>query len=168
MARLAPNISTLTELDKVWLAAMIDGEGTIGIYRSRRPKCRSGWRYYPVVSINNTDRRIIDRFVDLTEDWISRVRDYMPKNLNGNRIYNAEIRYKTVGTFLRQIRPYLVAKGEQADLAFEFIKLQRNVGQRNYHLLQPFNDLYIESRLLNHRGRKPLNVSALQLTKVIQ
>jgi len=167
MARLAPNISTLTELEKVWLAAMIDGEGTIGIYRSRRPKCRSGWRYYPVVSINNTNRRIIDKFAKLTDTWITRIRNYMPKNPNGKRIYNAEIRYKAVGAFLEQIRPYLIAKGDQADLAFEFIELQRGVGQRNYHLLEPFNDLYIRSRLLNHRGREPLDVSVLQLTEVV-
>jgi len=43
----------LTEVEVAWLAAMIDGEGSIGIWRERRKGKKSGWHYKASCSSNS-------------------------------------------------------------------------------------------------------------------
>src|SRR5438094_7482719 len=47
----------VTDRDAVWLAAVLDCEGSIGILRCRRPH---GYVYCPTLFVGNTDRRLID------------------------------------------------------------------------------------------------------------
>lgn len=158
-----PSRCCLTDVEKVWLAAIIDGEGCIRIGRTKRPKTRSGWRFTPSIEFTNTNVKLIDRFVELTQDWVTNVREYQNGGHDRNkRKHVVSIRYKACKIFIEAIKDFLIAKTEQADLMLEFIDLQRNVGQRNADLIPQFNEFYIKSRLLNVRGTAPLDVEPLR------
>jgi len=151
-----PPASPLTELEKVWLAAMIDGEGSVGIYRSKRANHKYGYRWSTTVSITNTNKDLMDRFAELSDCWVSR------RRVNGgsakNRpIHCVEIRYTNTRGFLEQILPYLIAKTKQAELVIDFCNMVRGPGQR-YQDPQKMDQMYLRSRELNHRGTKPLEV----------
>ena len=157
-------IPALTEPEKAWLAAIIDGEGSIGIYRSRRPKTKTGWRFYPCVSFYNTNEALMDRFVELTSQWVTRRRKIVNgSSLTNKEVHVVEIRYGTTGDFLNTIKEYLIAKKGQADLVLRMLEVQRPVGHRNADLIPFFNSLYVESRRLNHKGTKVFDEESLAL-----
>lgn len=154
----------LTEVERAWLAAIIDGEGCLSISRSRRSDTKAGWRYYPAIELTSTSKDLIDKFVSLTEPWVTRVREYSNNHFfeNAKRRFQVEIRNRSCEDFVHAIRPYLIEKGKQADLMVEFITLQSREGKKNKNMVAIYNELYIRSRLLNKRGIKPLDVDALR------
>lgn len=117
-------------VDLVYLAAMIDGEGSISLHK-QRPKHRENWSwsYTVIVQITNTDRRLID--------WLS---DTFAGYVNFRSMREVNPRWKDrYGWFacssygyhvLKLARPYLKLKGEQADLVTEFY-------EGNYNLRAP-------------------------------
>ena len=142
----------LTDLEAVWLAAMIDGEGTIGIYRSRREKNRSGWRYHASCSIANTNKALIDRIVELTGCWVSLKKYAKAKPYKD--IYRAEIKQRKLEAFLPQIIPHLVAKQQQANLVMQFLETIGSATFRTASFQPEFDRFYQETRQLNQRGRQ--------------
>jgi hypothetical protein len=154
----------LTEVERSWLAAITDGEGCIRINRTRRKDTRAGWRYYPVIELTNTNKALVDKFVALTKSWVTRIREYSNDHFckNAKRRFQVEIRNRSCEDFLHAVRPYLLAKGEQADLMFEFIALQDREGKKNKRLVPTYNEFYVRSRVLNTRGVKDIDVNKLR------
>ena len=156
----------LTEIERSWLAAITDGEGCIRINRTRRKFAggKHGWRYWPVIEFTNTNEALVHKFVSLTEPWVTRVREYGNDHFceNAKRRFQVEIRHRACEDFLHAIRPYLLGKGEQADLMIEFVTLQDTEGKSGKNMTAQYNELYIKSRLLNLRGTEPLDVEQLR------
>ena len=154
----------LTDLERVWLAAIMDGEGSFRIARTRRKDGGRGWRFQPTIELTNTDVRLIDRFVELAKPWVTRVREYENNHFHDNakKRHQVEIRYRKCEPFLRAIRPFLVCKGDQADLLLEFLDLQAEKGKSGENMVEQYNELYIKGRILNLRGVKPLDVDKLR------
>lgn len=104
----------VTNEDRAWTAGIVDGEGCIGAY------IQNGCgRTQLQVAVGNTDERMISRLEKLwgNKSW------YRGKLYGGRRFWKWQTTDKRAGEFLKQIRPYLVVKGEQADLGIEFAKL---------------------------------------------
>jgi len=150
----------LTEAEKIWLAAIIDCEGTIGVYRIKRPKTKHGYRWIAHISVSNTCKELIDRFAELTDVWLTRRRAV--KTEGKQEIFLAEIRYKKIKGLLNELLPYFIAKKYQAINTISFINYLGNVGQR-IEDAEVLNNHYIESRLLNRRGTVPLCIEDLKL-----
>jgi hypothetical protein len=100
-----------------YIAAMIDGEGTIAlihqIWRTKRGRI---YTHRPYVSIANKDRAMLD----------SIARDIGAGNVRakGDGVYTYEIWHSGGVNLLRQLRPWLRSKGDQADLVFEFARVR--------------------------------------------
>jgi hypothetical protein len=108
---------SLKEIDAVYLAAIIDGEGSIGINEATSGK---GKKYFqPKVSINNSDIRLIE--------WVGKIlfdfQLYYEKENPPNRkiVYHAlVIGIAPVYAVLSAVYPFLLLKKERAELVLEY------------------------------------------------
>jgi hypothetical protein len=120
------------EKDLGWIAGIIDGEGTIRIYRTKVYLSKTDTtelRYFCQVQISNCDLRIIRKCVEI---FVSLGLEY------GNRVQNREkwrnikkitpcyqlrlTKHSSVRKFLEIITPHLVGKQDKAWLVLEFVK----------------------------------------------
>jgi hypothetical protein len=116
-----------SEVNKAWLAALIDGEGCIGINRydshsigSDGQRCQEG--FVPYVTIANNDRELLDRCVAITGFGNVRVKN--TPNPNAYGVLRRRVGYgwrldgnKAIEVILA-VYPYLIAKRRQAILAY--------------------------------------------------
>jgi hypothetical protein len=117
----------IQERDLGWLAGIIDGEGTITI-------CRIKGFMRPIVQIVNTNTSMLLKVNELLEKIISRklligvVKSYGKEVLACYRIQS--VKQSDVEKILLTIKPYLVAKTEQARLVLEFLEIRKHVIRR--------------------------------------
>jgi len=164
-------IRTVLDTTAAWLAALIDGEGSVMLnrrtYSGNSPATRqpSGPIYRPVVVVaSTTDYRLMDAIREkLTCGQVyqhraggdaraPRKRSQWTYRLNVGQIREA----------LPPIRPWLVLKGEQADLLAEAMEIKQQItpGQPGFLLVnrpalkQRLDAIYLEIRALNTRGRE--------------
>ncbi len=154
-----------------WLAALIDGEGSIMLnkrtYSGRQRNIRRRQMHFrAVVSICNTDIRLMEAL----EKQTGVGRTYQHRNNSSPntprkraswtwRLVNDEIR-----VWLPRVRPYLFLKGDRSDLLLEALDIKRQITPGNVGFL-PCNrepliarlyEIYYEIRNLNTRGRSTL------------
>lgn len=111
-----------------WLGGIIDGEGCIS-FKKNTGKCwknKSERPLYPIISISNTDIRMIDKIIEILEkNHIAFYReDRRGKKKNKDSISVCIKGIKRTKRFLDLIIPYLVSKKERAELLLEFCELR--------------------------------------------
>lgn len=143
-----------------WLAGILDGEGHIGIAQAKRPenRYRHGVYHSPVVQIANTNPLMMERAADVIEavtgfrPAINKKSDNT-KNVDRHRqAWVLQLNAKAIALLvLSVVRPYLVAKGEQADLVMAFVRRhRRDPGQRRRPDIIDADQIdYARCRLLN-------------------
>ena len=142
---------TLSEPEKAWLAAMFDAEGWIGLGKQQK-KNGHCWYYFGGVNpISNTNPALINRVVELLGKERTRTQS---RKLHGNfkAIQNVLVERLYMSDVLQLVRPYLIAKGRQADIVIEFCTTHDALPVRTSPLDQ-FEKLHLECRALNKRGR---------------
>lgn len=107
-----PNNIINNEYDKAWLAGIIEGEGCIHIHK--REKNRLNATYGVNLSIHNTNKKIIDKIVEITQlgnniQITDKDRNHKLYRWNSSSIASKKI--------LKEIYPYLVSKKDQAECA---------------------------------------------------
>lgn len=147
-----PTIS-LTDAQAAWLAALFDGEGTIGLWRIRRHANASGWVYRAGLSIANTNRQLLEAVNSLVDGWAT-VGDMRDGNKSHRPCYKVVLRQRAALTVLRQIAPYLIVKRRQAEIVMMFREALENAGARTAEEHERFAVLWAECRDLNRRGRR--------------
>ncbi len=100
-----------------WSAGIIDGEGSIQINRFHPRHDRSRFNYSLGVQVGATDPLMIERLHAL---WGGTAREFKKRTRTGRLVYGWCVRSLRAEEVLRAVRPYLVTKAAQADLAFEF------------------------------------------------
>lgn len=156
-----------TEQALPWLAALIDGEGSIYISKHMGP--RGYPRYRPVVVIAaNTDYRLMEairsvmREGQIYEHRVSNTRgSYNPRK---KQQWTYRLNIEQIDRWLPKIRPYLVLKGEQADLLAEVMGLKASRDPRKpgsirdvegkQEIERRVEEIYAQTRELNTRGRE--------------
>ena len=116
MANTNPTIEP-TETDLAYVAGIVDGEGTIGIYESVN-------QYKLFVSIKMCEKAAIDyianRFYGVTNWYINDLNKYVYRvTFNGAKGYR----------FIKQIRKYTKVKTAQIDKAIEFYETCGKIGR---------------------------------------
>lgn len=133
-------ISLSYEQKLVWLACLIDGEGwiTAGIYPSHTDKTEKiRKRFKPMIGVVNTDIRLINLAAEIMTEITGRVpamsvRD-RSRPLNHKAAYRAHFgTFDTIHRLLKAIRPYLVIKGEQADIVMSMIEHRQHLISRHW------------------------------------
>ncbi len=140
----------LTAVQSSWLAALIDGEGTIGIYRIVSSSRKGGFVYRACVQVANTN-----------QDLLLRMQELVPSGIHlGDRrvserhktIYRATVKSRWIKPLLEAIRLHLVAKGRQADNVIAFCNAKAGAPVRSSLDNEIFERLYQENKALNRRG----------------
>jgi hypothetical protein len=156
----ATHIHTLSETERAWLAAIIDGEGTIMIAKRNDPKFRRGFYYCPILEISNTNRALLDKVWEMIgEGGVYRDGRNNP-HWKKKWMYSASS--GVMRAILPQILPYLIVKLEQAKTALEYlryiesnpIKGRRKAPPEYYEKLDA---IFIAMKRLNQKG-KPAGV----------
>ncbi len=145
--------------DLSWLAAMVNGEGSIGLNKvwSVPPK-RQRRRYFsPRISIANTDPAIIVRCIEIIK--LMDVHSYYISEKNGEGIrdlFTLRVdRMSDIRTILISILPYMVGeKKARGELLLEYLesritrintpKEYAKPSQRHEKSNQPYNDRELE------------------------
>lgn len=140
-----------TEIQSAWLAGIVDGEGTIGIWRYRRSGNRSGWAFRPVVEIFNTNRLLIDRILEIVGPAWSAIKE-QPKVPRHKVCWKVAIRTRAIPATLLRIHPYLVAKAEQAQLVVAFCETRLASPARTEGDYPLYEDFWLKCKELNRRG----------------
>ena len=111
------------ERDRVWLAAMLDAEGSIcGTEYLTGDRTKTNL----YISITNTSVPIIDKCERLFPQDVKHV--YEKTGPSSRICYRWDVeRMETKALFIREIYPYLVAKRKQAILGYTFIEMQRGL-----------------------------------------
>lgn len=116
------------EIDRVWLAAMMDGEGSISGFIHDRPD-GTGIRTGVNVCLTNTCLKMLD---NASKIWPASL---IPHQIHNERLGKRPVfRWKpsgaaNTGAFLAEIYPYLITKKTQALLAWNLLEFQKN-GQK--------------------------------------
>lgn len=105
------NFVCSTEL--AYAAGVIDGEGTIGIATVKPRGRRKSPSFRGYVSMAQTDIRLC---IWMQERFGGRIFSYPARKPGQKGIHHWRIGGPTILDFLSDVRPYLVLKGEQADL----------------------------------------------------
>ena len=99
-------------MDLQYAAGFFDGEGCILIGRTARSDRTT--EYYLYVNVVNTDRSVLEAF---QAQWDGRI--YQTKGTH-KTCWQWNCSRQGAARFLREVRPYLLVKGEQADLGLAY------------------------------------------------
>lgn len=105
----------------MWLAALVDGEGCIGISRSKHDDKHDVFSVY--LSIGNTNKKLLEECISIT--GFGKVEETKGTNL---KAYIWRVNNRYASTIIAEIYPYLIAKKEQARICFELQKTNRYRG----------------------------------------
>lgn len=111
------------EIDRVWLAAMMDAEGCI-----TASEYETGGRIKNniYISITNASVPIIDKCLRLFPQENRNI--YEKSGVVNRTVFRWDVeRMDQKALFIREIYPYLVAKRKQAILGYTFIEMQRGL-----------------------------------------
>jgi len=154
-----------------WLAALIDGEGSVMLNKrtysgnTASTMERGGIHYRAVVVVAcNTDYRLMEAIGDrmgVGQIYQHRINGD-PRTPRKRAQWTYRLNAGQIREWLPEIRPWLVLKGEQADLLMESldIKTQLTPGNAGFlpanrpPLLERLDAIYTEIRRLNTRGRE--------------
>jgi hypothetical protein len=107
----------MDKCDIAYSAGLLDGEGCIGINKTQHPTSVRPY-YTLIVQIVNTDKRMIHW---LKDTWNMGAAVVIPsKRVNHKPLWRFVVRARKARDFLEAVCPYLVIKGEQAEIGIEF------------------------------------------------
>lgn len=164
-------IPGMLDTTAAWLAALIDGEGSIMLSRrtysgnTARTAVPGRASYRPVVVVAaNTDPRLFEAI--RTRLGVGQVYEHAvngdPARARRRRQWSYRLNVGQIKDVLPHVRPWLVLKGEQADLLAEAMQIKEEItpGARGFlpanrpPLLARLDEIYLAIRAANTRGRK--------------
>lgn len=108
----------MTDLDKAWLAGIIDGEGSIFIMQQRRNDRDRDINYILRISVESTDPFMATECQKIAGGpKLSQKKDSRP---NMSDTLKWQLNGKKAAALLQELLPFLRVKHEQAKLAIEF------------------------------------------------
>lgn len=140
----------LTEVNKAWLAAMIDGEGSVSFLINQKSSGTRRFYYAPTVTFNNTDMRLVMRFRELVGERCTTVQERLSTG-NFKTRYTVKVARMALIDLLTAIMPYLIAKQRQAAIVLEFCEIHDALPCKTTPL-EKFAEMWAETRALNKRG----------------
>lgn len=102
-----------TDAERAYAAGFVDGEGSIGIYGGSKAKLAHAL----TVRVSQKDPRPL---LWLQARWAGNISKCKHNKFGAYRGYQWQVTGRRAESFLREIRVYLVLKGDQADVAFAF------------------------------------------------
>lgn len=137
----------LTQAEVGYLAGMLDGEGSISVLRMAMRRTSGTYTHYAIqVRIANTSRRVIDWISERVGGRIYEQTFITRSRGNRKRAFHWHIGGHGARVFLELVRPYLVIKTRQVEIALAFLALGRSF------VPAARAELYEQMRALNRKG----------------
>jgi hypothetical protein len=134
----------LDELEKAYLAGIVDGEGTVTLMRHRKNQTPT-----PNVSVANNNRELLEWIKSKAQGMILSKKKRKPHH---NDSYTWCVRQDRAIRFLESIRKYLIIKKPQADLIIgEYKSVTHRAGKYTPEMLEKKMRLVAKIRELNQR-----------------
>ena len=113
----------LSEVEKAYLAGLIDGEGCLNFYRTSSSSCKRGYTFVARLTIVNCD---LDTLVGIRERMGIGLVVKKPFRVGENRkqAYALSFYARELRTLLPLVMPYLRIKRRQADLLWQYLSSQ--------------------------------------------
>lgn len=144
-------IPLMSDIQKGYLAGIVDGEGTISIHRVH-PTGRDGqFRYQPIMSIAGTDIRLAEYLnvtLDATQNSHIRRRNrpqHKPQMVTGWYGYRCY-------PIIKLVEPHLLIKREQAQIVMRYIESRAQMPGYQLPYTDEQHELYERIRQLNLKG----------------
>ena len=117
----------LAAVEAAYIAAFVDGEGTITIARCRRVRNGYLWMYRVEVSFVNTHLGVLSWIKELVGGGTLTTRK--PPKAWHKTCYCLRLATNNAITLIKQIKPYLRIKAQQAEIALEYGRVgKHNIG----------------------------------------
>ncbi len=151
------HVRKLSELEKAWLAGVIDGEGSIFVAKVKGAQHRRGFIYVPLLKIDNSNRAFVNKIQDMIGKGSVH---FVEENRSGWKDrweYNGSSH--VLRELLPQLLPYLLVKREVAQRMLEYLSFidanpmggsRRRIPSGYYDRL---DHLYSVIKLLNEKGK---------------
>ena len=148
----------MKEIDKVWLAAIIDGEGCLSIshfqktqpsgYLDKNNTCTSE-AFVTSLSISNNCKELIDKVAEITG---AKTKITVTKRKGRGTNYRWKVSANDdILRILEDIEKYLIAKHQQSIVMREFIEVRKQgLGRKTEEQLAKLIELADELSSLNH------------------
>ena len=108
---------TVSEVEKGWLAGIIDGEGCLHIDLDPRGGA------HPYLTVTNSNKLVIERVADIWQRLGIGCRIQTRQNGRKNPVQDVQvIGYKRLKPALVAIMPYLIGKADEALLLYRFVE----------------------------------------------
>lgn len=110
-----------------YLAGLIDGEGSIGLYKKKDKSTSSGFAWLPVLKITNTDKRLVEWARDFLKLYCKANLNLEHTKRSHGRSFSWRVLTSSNGLriMLPKLLPYLKSKKEEAEAMLRALKLLR-------------------------------------------
>ena len=139
--------------DLAWLAGILDGEGTITVFRNTEKNGRV--RLCPTINITNTNPKIITKSMQILKklDVSFHVQERWTDSKRYATCWCISSRnMTTISTVLNSTRPYLYGKGAVADMVLKFIDIRFNNTNKRKPYTAKEHELAEAAMSFNKRG----------------
>jgi len=154
----------MTRTDAAYIAGLVDGEGSIGIFINRAPS-RTNGAVVSRLKIGMCDEPLIQWLSTITNR--GRLTNWRQKHTTWKPVFVVTWNGYAAAELIGEIRPFLRLKRPQADLLLEWIEISKSwqsklggAGRQDRKYPESVWDqaeaLAVKMRLLNHRGT-PVN-----------
>lgn len=141
---------TVGELHPAYVAGILDGEGSISVYRTTTP---SGHEKFQLqVCVVMREESIIRELANQYGGNVRRDDRNARINPDHSVVWRWRIGDKKAAAFLSKVKEYLLAKRVQAELAIHFTEYKPAGGKRTSQQLLVQQDVWREMRRQNMRG----------------
>lgn len=144
-----------------YLAGIIDGEGSIGLYKVKQKDCLKGFRLAPKVTIVNTNKLMVYKIRAIlaligVKIVCTRVKTKNPRATKRNVYYIQFGGYSNIKNILELVLPYLTARRQQASILYRYcIKKEKELKRKRdrSRLRISKSDLEVERKLKRLKKR---------------
>jgi LAGLIDADG endonuclease len=134
-----------TNTDLAWAAGIVDGEGCIAICRYQNKRGSRKDYLHAILQIGNTDPRML---VKIQSMFGGKIGTSKVTGLRTRPIYSWRAISSKAADVIKQIRPYLVSKADQADVLLAFQEIfERNQGRRGGKHRIPESDIRLRQEM---------------------
>jgi hypothetical protein len=145
----------LTERELGYIEGILDGEGTVTLCKQKRKPTSKKYTYYPLVSVSNTDIRILQHIKELLGGGTIRpfkwFKEHRPKS---KTLY----RYVMTRPLMREVLPQLelISKDVQRLMLIDALQIfeKRKGDPYTTYGDEELEAIYQEMKRLNKRGKK--------------
>lgn len=145
--------------DRIYIAGIMDGEGSFGLHKHKNKRCKRGWYYQSLVCMVNTDKKIMQwmsSIINVNHKCVSRRKGKMKPTWSPCYVWYLG-RIPEIIQFIEMILPFLKIKKKRAELLLEYCKIRLYKQPRKgktFEYTTRQHEIYSIIKKLNRTGPK--------------